>query len=257
MRTPISIIVAVVLLVFVGYLAYSGRIALLDYWTGLAVALTGIALGILYWGFKPQIDRFFNEKRKIHEGKAETGLSRKDETQKSALLPDNAQITQLNIDESLLDQIYEQARHKATDIYHDAQLSRFSIQAFPFHKVGAKVTIYLNFYSKWADKICTFRYSDVFPKVEHSPPDRRPKFDSDREVFTTLPWKESPQWMQFLNRAYAKIGPLASSLGTCYHLFANPPTHWHLDFEDGFSGNEYAFEWNGRGLDESSVKQLS
>lgn len=259
MRTKISIIVATVLIIFVIYFAYSGNIALSDFWTQLAVALTIIALSILYWGFRPQIERFLRGKRKTQNDKAETVSLRKGKKQKSALLPESVNITELNIDASLLDSIYEQAHRKAIDIYHDAQLSGFCIQSYPFAKAGAKVIIYLTFYSKWADRLCVFRRSDVSPQVEHAPPDKRPKFESEREVFTTLPWKKSPQWMQFLKRVYAKIGPFAPALGTNYHLYAHPSRkiYWHVDFDDNFSGNEYHFEWNGRGLDENSVKQLS
>lgn len=199
------------------------------------------------------------KKRKIQNSEAETVPLRKEKEQKSALLPDTADITKLNIDDSLLDKIYEQAHRKATNRYHDAQFSGFTIQVFPFAEVSAKVTIYLDFYAKWADKICHFRYSDVSPQVKYAPPDRRPKFDSQRVVFTTLPWKKSPKWMQFLKRTYAKIGPFAPATMTSYHLRAFPSrkTYWTLSFSDNFSGNEYEFEWNGRGLDENSVKQLS
>jgi len=240
------------------YLVSSGSIALPDYWTQLAVVLTATALGILYWGFKPQIDRLFKEKGKFQKAKSETAPLRKEETQEASLLPENVQITKLSIDDSLLDEIYEQARRKAIDIYHDAQLSFFAIQVYPF--TGPSVNIYLDFYSKWADKKCTLRArSDASWHVEHSPPDKHPKYDSGRQVFTTLPWKESPQWMEFLNRAYAKIGPFAPAIGTSYHLFAYPTQnkHWSLGFSDGFSGKEYSFEWDGKGLDENSIKQLS
>lgn len=198
------------------------------------------------------------KKRKIQNSEAETVPLRKEKEQKSALLPDTADITKLNIDDSLLDKIYEQAHREATNRYHDAQFSGFTIQVFPFEEVGGKVNIYLKFYSKWADKICGFVYSDDFPQVKYTPPDKRPKFDSQREVFTTLPWKKSPQWMQFLKRAFAKIGPFAPTSMTRYHLRAIPnrETYWSLTFEDAFAGNEYNFRWNGRGLDENSVKQL-
>jgi len=179
--------------------------------------------------------------------------------QKSALLPENANITKLNIDDNLLDAIYEQAHRKAIDIYHDAQLLGFSIQVYPFNRIGTRVNIYLIFYSNWADKMCRFRYREDTPQVKHSGPDKRPKVGSEREVFTTLPWKKCSQWKQFLHRVYAKIGPFAPAIGTVYHLWAHPTqkTHWLLSFNDNFSGNEYLFEWNGRGLDKNSVKQLS
>ena len=227
----------------------------------VAISLGIPSLILTYEKVKPEESIAQGKAERKHEKeriKLPTPL-RKGKEQKSALLPDNADITKLNVNDSLLDSIYEQAHRKAIDIYHDAQLSGFCIQVYPFFETGNKVNIYLDFYSKWADRLCGFRYSDVSPQVEHLPPDKRPKFDSERETFTTLPWKKSPQWMHFLKRVYAKIGPFARAIGTNYHLRAFPSRkiHWHVSFDDEFSGNEYAFEWNGRGLDENSVKQLS
>lgn len=235
-------------------------------WEIVAV-LVAVFLGIpslilTYEKMKPEESSAQGKAERKHEKeriKLPTPSRARRKKEKSALLPENANITKLNIDDNLLDSIYEQAHRKAIDIYHDAQLSGFTIQVFPFREAGSKVTIYLDFYSKWADKICVFRYSDIFPQVEHGPPDKRPKSDSRREVFTTLPWKKSPQWKRFLNRVFAKIGPFAPASRTMYHLRAHPSkkTYWSLSFDDGFSGNEYSFEWNGRGLDKNSVKQLS
>jgi len=268
MRTIVSMVVAFVLFILVGYLAYSGSIFLPEYWTSLAVTFTAIALGILYWGFKPKIDRFFEEKREtqhkpettpslnVEKRKAETVPSLKVEKQKNTLLPDNTQITKLNIDDSLLDKIYEQAQRIAIDLYHDALLSRFSIQVFPYFKYGASVNIYLGFYSKWAEKICAFQYVGSSEELKHITPDKDAESDFNKIVFATLPWKTNPQWMQFLDRAYIKIRPLSSAEETCYHLQISPFTGWQLNFEDGFSGKEYTFKWNGEGLDEDSIKQL-
>jgi len=132
------------------------------------------------------------EKRETQIGKFETVPPIRRETREIVLLPEGAQITKLRIDNDLLNQIYEQAHRQAIDRYDDARLSYFCIQVFPFREVGSKVTIYLYFYSKWADKKCTFRFSDESPQVNHAPPDR-PAKDYDRDVFTRLPWNESPQ----------------------------------------------------------------
>jgi len=63
MRKFLSVLGAFILLSFVGYLIYLGAVVLLDFWTGLAIALTLTALGILYWGFKPEVDRLAKRKR--------------------------------------------------------------------------------------------------------------------------------------------------------------------------------------------------
>lgn len=195
-------------------------------------------------------------KSKIQNDKKEIS-SNELQIQKRALMLDKKEITKLDIDNDLLDQIYEQACSYALRIYYDAQLSSFVILSFPFQEVGANVTIYFDFYSKWADKICTFRYSDAFPQVEHSMPDRPAKNDYYKKVYANLPWKESPQWIHFLKRAYVKIGPLTPALKTYYHFatYAYSSPRWSVKFTDGFSGKEYKFEWDGKGLDENSIKQ--
>jgi len=256
MRRGTSIIVAAMLFLFVAYLAYSGSIIFPDYWTALAVALTVSALGILYWGFKPRIDRSLKHKKKIQESKTETTSSLELEKRKSELLPDSRHITKLNIDDNLLDRIYEQAHRTAIDLYHDAQLSHFTIQVYPYTKPPS-VNIYLDFYSKWANKICKFQYVGLRDELRHTTPDKSARTSSEKNVFDALPWKASPQWMQFLHRAYVKIRPLPSVEGTRYHLLADPSISWSLCFDDGLSGKEYRFEWDGKGLGESSIKQSS
>jgi hypothetical protein len=63
MRKPLSVIFALVPLIFVALLAYWSLVILVEYWTQLAVGLTLLSVGILYWGWKPEIDRWFAEKR--------------------------------------------------------------------------------------------------------------------------------------------------------------------------------------------------
>ena len=93
--------------------------------------------------------------------------------------------------------------------------------------------------------------------MEHVTPDKFAK-DYDRKVFVNLPWKESPQWMQFLNMAYVRIKPIQPAIRTSYYLIAraySKDAPWKLEFEDGFTGKDYSYEWNGKGLDENSIKQ--
>jgi hypothetical protein len=63
MRKLLSVIFALVPLIFVTLLAYWGLVTLVEYWTQLAVGLTLLAVPIIYWGWKPEIDRWFAEKR--------------------------------------------------------------------------------------------------------------------------------------------------------------------------------------------------
>jgi hypothetical protein len=268
MRRVVSIIVAVILFLLIVCLAFSGSIVWSDYFTGLAIALTTIILGVLYWGFKPQIHGFFKKNEKLERAeiktepktetvRTETNISERKESRKSALLPDNTEITKLNVNEELLDEIYEQAYSQVIETYHDAKLSHLAIQVFPFREFFPNINIYFTFYSKSANKNAKFRYSEFQSQVEHITPDKRVRIDYDREVFADLPWKESPEWTQFLKRAYVRLNPISPNENSNYNISARAYSQdfpWTVTFEDGYSGEESRVYWNGKGLDENSMK---
>lgn len=58
MRKLLSVMCALSIFIFIGVLIYTGDILLPDFWTELAVGLMFIAIGILYWSFKSEINRF-------------------------------------------------------------------------------------------------------------------------------------------------------------------------------------------------------
>jgi hypothetical protein len=118
------------------------------------------------------------------------------------------------------------------------------------------VNIYFDFYSKWADKICGFQYSDSTSSLRHCTPDKRARNDFAKEVFNNLPWKVNPHFLQALNMAYDKIKPLPSVEDTWYTIYKNASNkYWNIGFEDGVSGEGKDFKWNGQGLDENSIRQ--
>jgi hypothetical protein len=63
MRKPLSVIFALLPLIFVALLAHWSLVILVEYWTQLAVGLTLLSVGIIYWGWKPEVDRWFADKR--------------------------------------------------------------------------------------------------------------------------------------------------------------------------------------------------
>jgi len=255
MRFKISIIVSTILFVSVIYLAYSGKIALLDYWTGLAIFLTSIAIGVLYWGFKPYIKRSF-EKTSIQDSKKESAPFVKMDEDKSELQPaKNRASFEHHIDDNLLDQIYEKAHQKTVDIYHDAKLSYWGVIIYPF-RTTSNTTILLDFYSKWADKKSSFHYNVSSRELKHMLPDRVVKMDFNRTIYKDLPWKKSPKWKDIIKKAYPKIGPFPADNRTYAHLWAVQEQEllWYLKFDDHFSGKTHSFHWDGRRLDEKSLK---
>lgn len=210
------------------------------------------------------------EKSKSHEGgnegkvqsqiQIETPPIPKEESPISQHTPmrNETQITKLNVDNHFLDKIYEQARNKAIGIFPDAKLSSFSILVRPYGE-SSRVNVFLNFYSKWANKTCRFASYNNSPETEHLTPDEPASYPFETQVFTNQPWKESPQWQQFIEKAYAKIDPLTPENDSRYHLSARPHSNksWLLTFVDGFSGRKRSFEWDGKGLDESGIKQIT
>jgi hypothetical protein len=175
---------------------------------------------------------------------------------KSTLLPDANEITRLNIENEFLTQLREQAHSQAIAKYHDAKLSWFAIQVYPFESLSSTVTIYFGFYSQWADRECTIA-SPEGRQIRHMLPDKPVKDDRKRMVFTESPWNESPHWLQFLNRAYERVGPLSRDFKTYYVLYADAGRElpWYVIFQDGITGREYEFEWGGRGLDAENLKE--
>jgi hypothetical protein len=141
------------------------------------------------------------------QSKADTMPSLGSNTQEIVLLPGNVEITGLGITNDFLDQLCEQAHKEATSYYNDVKLSAFSIMVWPFH--ADRFTIYLYFYSKFSDKQCNFRFSEKSPRVRHFLPDRFVTSDANRVVFGDSPWRESPQWLEFIQYVYARIGPLS------------------------------------------------
>lgn len=262
MREIISITVAFLLFLAVLVLASFGYLNVIDYWTAVGAGLTISGLGVLYWGLKTRISVIVkNPSRKALEINQLT-VEKKTEKysvasdRKIILLPDVNEIMKLTISESFIDGLFEQARTQAVKIHQDTELSSFSIQVFPYSKTGSLVTIYFDFYSKWADKIATFRVSEKCPEVTFSPPLKVNKKDHSVSVFDKLPWKESPHWLDFMGRVFEKRKPFHPSLGTNYQLSAytwDEVFPWRLIVQDDFNGTNFTYKWDGKGLDDKSI----
>jgi hypothetical protein len=226
-----------------------------------AMFVSGVAL--IYKGWNPKSSNFQRGMLPLPISKnVENSLSDKileytDEkaTKKSVLLPDNNEITKLNVTNSFLDEIYKKARSEATKINNDAKLSSFSISVFPFNEqLSSKVNIYMVFYSKWTNRTYQFKYDEDSQQIKHILPDKRSISYLERAVFAKVPWRKNPRWMQFLDRAYAKVKPLPASEYAGYALNANAAYKmpWKVDFNDE-RGNPHIYSWDGVGLDENSI----
>jgi hypothetical protein len=175
------------------------------------------------------------------------------------LLADNVDITKLNISNEFLDEIYDKTNHQIIEKYFDAKLSDFSIIILPFTEKEPSVIIRFSFYSKWADKTCDFAFYSRSSQLKYQGPDESPILDTERCVFSVLPWKKSPNWSQFINLAYLKIRPLTPNSRSNYiiHAFSYQTefAKWSLTFRDGYNGERFYFLWNGKELSEDNIKR--
>jgi hypothetical protein len=163
------------------------------------------------------------------------------------LLPDANDISKLSIDNTLLSQLYGEAYGRAVAKYHDAKLRALAILAYPYAPLD-RVSIHFDFYSRWADRLCTYFLGEVGDMVE-SEPDKPAQFGLERMIFDELPWLAAPDWPQFLKKSCEKVGPLSPARWTTYQLWARagPEPQWGISFGDGITGKEFDFSWDGKG----------
>lgn len=190
---------------------------------------------------------------KTKQTERELKIDKVDES--SFLLLADADVTKFGISNILLDKIYQEAYLEATKFYDDVQLSSLSIQINPFADITPKFMFLFVFYSKNVNKICYIAYHEGDEKVGHSPPNKEAKFDSQKIVLTTLPWRDRPHWMIFVNKAYDQVKQLCLNKNSSYSINVRP-SGWSVGFEDVVSGVEPKFEWVGEGLDKNSIKRV-
>ena len=87
--------------------------------------------------------------------------------------------------------------------------------------------------------------------------------DLNRRTFDELPWKVSPNWLDFLKIAIGRIGAISPDVVTQYSLGASAyqigkigfakGLHWTFYLTDHFTGRVHKTGWNGKNLDEDSI----
>jgi len=193
--------------------------------------------------------------------KQQHGHEQEDKKNTMILLPDPNYIWKLNIDNTLLTQLCGQAHGLALDKFSDAKLHDMSIQVNPYND-NDRVTVYFEFYSKWADRRIAFYFNERGNMEElRSYP---AEIEADRLVFNEMPWLRDPDWPDFLRKSCEKVDPLSHDLFTSYHLSTQvqfPPLYelpWTILFEDGVTGKTYRLEWDGKGepITEEDVKKM-
>lgn len=179
------------------------------------------------------------------------------ETQENVLLSDISDITRLGINNDFLNQSYKRAHAQARSRYRDAELHSLALWVYPFVSAIPKVTVDFYFCSLSAQRSCRFQTDETSRETRHLPPDGFIRKDHEKRIFRTLPWKKSPNWLEFLKQMYARISPLSQVDQTFYSLHVFPDsegnTIWDLLFSDGFSGQEYTVGWTGKEIDDRNI----
>lgn len=207
----------------------------------LAVVLALVAVRASRW--KRKYERVSTS---LEEIKGRVEEQKEVRIRKRVLLPDPDYIWRLNIDNTLLTELYGQAQGRAITKFHDAKLRDVAILVFPYEKDEDRVSVHFGFYSQWADRGCTYIVSEM-RDMRESRPDKLEKWE--RVTFDELPWLKDPNWPQFLKKSCEKVEPLSPADWTNYQICAmawrKPP--WSVTFEDGLTGKESNFSWDGKG----------
>ena len=207
----------------------------------LAIALALVAVRATRW--KRKYERVSSRLEEI-EGLVEK--QKEARKRKRVLLPDPNYIGRLNIDNTLLTELYGQAQGRAITKFHDAKLRDVAILVSPYQEGEDRVSLHFGFYSQWADRGCTYIVSEM-SDIRESHPDKLEKWE--RATFDELPWLKDPNWPQFLKKSCEKVEPLSPAYWTNYQISAmvwrKPP--WSVTFEDGLTGKESSFLWDGKG----------
>lgn len=163
------------------------------------------------------------------------------------LLPDPDYIWKLNIGNDLLTQLYGEAHGLAMTDFQDAKLSRLSILVYPYQE-NDRASIIFSFYSKWADRECACLVSEA-RNMRKTVPSYPATNELSRVIFDEPPWLRFPNWSQFVRKACEKAGPLSPAYWTGYHVsvMAFRKIPWDISFEDGVTGREVVFSWDGKG----------
>lgn len=211
----------------------------------LAIALALVAVRATRWkrkyervsGKLEEIKGLVEEQREAMEEQREAMR------RKRVFLPDPNNVSKLNIDNDLLNELYGQAYSRAVSKYHDAKLSSLTILVYPYK--DDRVSIHFNFYSQWAGRQCTLMIGEIGDMRESLPN----KPTEGEATFEELPWVRDPNWPQFLKKSCEKVGPLPPAPGSDCFLLAEAGGNfrWRVAFEDGVTGKVFWLRWDGKG----------
>ncbi len=219
-------------------------------WLGFSIAINiifGMALAlVVIWAIKWK-HRYVDVNGRLEKIKEIMEKQPRTMKVKRVLLPDPKYIWKLNIDNALLMDMYGEAHANAITDFHDARLADLDIIVYPYAPRD-RVSILFGFYSRWADRVCTYIITESID-MHQSVPSEPATDDSDRVTFSELPWIRDSDWSQFLRKSCEKVGPISPARWTLYHLSTRAWREplWSIDFKDGVTGREFKCSWVGEG----------
>lgn len=159
---------------------------------------------------------------------------------------DKTDIWKTNIDNNLVETLYEKANSLATSTMQDARLSRFDFMVTPYLS-NSKIRIYFYFYSELLDKELTYVVDDrlaLYLKNDIS--------GSDIEIkttFTTLPWMITPDWFSLVEKPQEEISTLSDDSNTGYLIVAYTSQEplWKLRIMEGMTQTFCEYTWDVKG----------
>ncbi len=169
-----------------------------------------------------------------------------DNTTINTLTVDEESFWKLNINNALLNKLYEEAYNVAILDIPDAKLSEFDIDVFPYSP-ASKVKITYCFYSNGSDREVDYVFDDKLNiSLER---DISGIAIVNKVTFESFPWITTQEWMSFIKTACEKIGPLAPDYHTGYLVWvvAWPKTTWHININDSINWHWTLFKWDGQG----------
>ncbi len=231
-----------VVLQFLGIVNISGLGVSIALNIMLAIALALIGIWATRWKRK-----YENASSRLEKSEGLLMKWMKKSERQRVLLPDKDEMWRLNIDNALLTQLYGQAHGLATTRFHDAKLCGLDIIVYPYDPLD-RVSIMFSFYSRWADRKCTYILGETRDMTE-SQPSKPAKCEEDRVTFHELPWVKDLDWSQFIRKSCEKVGPLSPARWTGYHISTAAwlELQWSISFKGGVTGKESDFSWDGKG----------
>ncbi len=275
MLKGLAVILTVALIVVIVFVAIFSWETFMEYFIQLLSSLTVSLIALWLVAYRKEINTLktketenvstvsVSEQQVVDESVKESKVfcdreNSKNSIKNSIYLPNINSPDKLNIDNSLIDNVYDKALKMAVSIFSDSELSMFSIMVDPYNALCPEsgeqphVLISYYFYSKNAKKTCLIMFDET-DGLRHKTPDEDARYIHEISAFSKVPWKGS-NWQEFIIKAFEREKPISEN--SYYNLIVIPfdkKLPWSIVFHDTFNGSRHSYDWNGKGKDLKSI----